>query len=182
MKNRTKTRFSAWKMLAALPVAAMLMAFGSHSSSDNAKTDAVYGNKIMTIDYHKEGGKQLLFGTIGYYHCHSKLVLVENCWEGTVTCQGEGWATSWRNWELSDIETSKGKVNGNVLGSNEKRMLRAVDRKLRKSEAEGKMVRSVRCKAEEGMVDLAFIVNWSNGNSNGDADITLTVKEVIKKN
>ena len=107
---------------------------------------------------------------------------MENCWEGTVTCQGEGWATSWRNWELSDIETSKGKVNGNVLGSNEKRMLRAVDRKLRKSEAEGKMVRSVRCKAEEGMVDLAFIVNWSNGNSNGDADITLTVKEVIKKN
>ena len=180
MMNITKMRFGAWKMLAALTVAAVLMAFGSHSSSNNAKTDTVYGNKLMTIDYHKEGGKQLLFGTIGYYHCQSKLVLVDNSWEGTVTCQGEGWATSWRNWELSDIETSKGKVNGKVLGSNEKRMLRAVDRKLRKGEAEGKMVRSVRCKAEEGMVDLAFIVNWSNGTPNGDADITLTVQEVIE--
>ena len=169
------------EFLAALALGAMLMAFGSHSSSDKAKTDAVYGNKLMTINYHKEGGKQLLFGTIGYYHCQSKLVLVDNSWEGTVTCQGEGWATSWRNWELSDIETSKGKVNGKVLGDKEKRMLQAVDRKLRKGKAEGKVVRSVRCKAEEGMVDLTFIVNWSNGNSNGDADITLTVKEVIKK-
>ena len=168
------------KSLAALALGAMLMAFGSHSSSDNAKTDAVYGNKIMNIDYHKEGGKQLLFGTIGYYHCHSKLVLMDNCWEGTVTCQGEGWATSWRNWELSDIETSKGMVNGKVLRKNEKRMLRAVDRILRKGETEGKMIRSVRCKAEEGMVDLAFIVNWSNGKPNGDADITLTVTEVIE--
>ena len=168
------------KSLAAVVLGAMLMAFGSHSSSNNAKTDTVYGNKLMTIDYHKEGGKQLLFGTIGYYHCQSKLVFMDNSWEGTVTCQGEGWATSWRNWELSDIETSKGKVNGKVLGSNEKRMLRAVDRKLRKGEADGKMVRSVRCKAEEGMVDLAFIVNWSNGTPNGDADITLTVQEVIE--
>ena len=42
------------------------------------------------------------------------------------------------------------------------------------------MIRSVRCKAEEGMVDLAFIVHWSNGKPNGDADITLTVTEVIE--
>lgn len=183
MMNKTKTRFGAWKVLAALPVAAVLIAFGCQSNGGGAKTDAVYGNRLMTIKYHKEGGKQSLFNGFCYNKVESSF---EHYIEGLpldakVECSGEGAEPSYGAWELAEpaITTSKGGMDGKVISRNEKKMIKAIDRKLRNGEAEGSLVRRVRGKAELGSVDLALIATWRNGKPNGDADIKLVVKEVV---
>lgn len=178
MMNRKKSRFGAWKLLAALPVAAMLMAFGCRTDGGGGnETGGLDGNTLITVNYHKAGGKRLPFIGLGYLTCHSKLDLVGEQWVGSVTCQGEGWGTSYHNWELSEFTTSKGRTNGRVLNRYEKRLINDIDRQLRDGKAEGMVSRTTTVRADGGRTVLAFTATWSNGNRNGDADITLTVRE-----
>ena len=183
MMNKTKTRFGAWKVLAVLPVAAVLMAFGCQADGGGTKTEAVYGNRLMTIDYHKEGGKPSLFNGFCYNRVRGTFKEYPEGLplEGKVECSGEGAESSYGAWELAGpaITTAKGGMDGKVIGRNEKGIMRAIDRRLRKGEAEGRIVRRVHGKAEEGRVDLALIATWRNGKPNGDADIKLVVKEVV---
>ena len=177
MMNKTKTRFGAWKLLAVLPVAALLMAFGGRTEN-GAKVDNLYGNTLLVVDYHREGGKLLPFGGIGYNHVKGN-IKEYNRYEATVTCSDAGVISSYGAWEISEVATTKGVMDGKVLNRNEKRMLMAVDRKLRGGQAEGQLVRHVRAKAAEGNVKLTFIATWRRGNTQGDAEIKLTVKEVV---
>jgi len=179
MIKRKKTRFCAWKLLSVVPIAVVLMAF-SCRDDDVAigVAEGQQGKAIMTINYHKEGGKKLPFVGFGYYTCHSQLELDEGSrWVGNVTCTGEGWATSDHNWELSDFSTTKGNADGRVLNRNEKRLLKAIDRQLLDGKTEGALYHNASVKAEQGTIDLTFAAVWRNGNTNGDADITLSVWE-----
>ena len=178
MMNKTKTRYGAWKLLAVLPVAAALLLMGSKPAEAAATPDG-HSRTLMTVNYHKAGGKKLPFIGLGYNQCQSKLDLVDGIrWEGTVTCQGEGWATSHHNWELSDFKTSKGRTDGRVLTRYEKKLLKTVDKELLTGGSRsGTLSRSTRVKAEDGMVNLVFTATWRNGNRQGDADITLLVAE-----
>lgn len=180
MMNKTKTRYGAWKVLALLPVVAVLMAFGCRPTGD-VKSSDILGNTLMTIDYHKEGGRRLPFGGLGYNHVKATFVETTPYFRGTVTCSGEGVESSYGAWELAGpaIGTTKGVMEGYALSRQEKRIIQAVDRKLRGGQAEGTIVRRVRGAAEEGKVDLALVASWRNGNRQGDADITLTVKELM---
>lgn len=179
MMNKQKSRFGAWKALAVLPVAAALMAFGGRSDSDYT-TDGVSGKTLVTVNYHKAGAKKLPFIRFGYLSCHSKLDLVDgDRWEGTVTCQGEGWGTSYNNWELSDFFTSKGKADGRMLNRYEKRLLKDVDRQLDKGLDNGSLACLAQVKAEQGDVDMLCTATWENGTANGDADIVLCFSEVV---
>lgn len=181
--NKTKTCFGAWKVLAALPVAAVLMAFGFQADGGGTKTDAVYGNRLMTIKYHKEGGKPSLFNGFCYNKVESSFLHYTEGLplDAKVECSGEGGEHCYGAWELAGpaITTSKGGMDGKVISRNEKKMIKAIDRRLRKGEAEGRLVHRVRGKANEGNVDLAFIATWHNGKPNGDADIKLVVKEMV---
>lgn len=178
MMKRKKTRFGAWKMLVLLPVAALLMAFGSRIDAGQTTTDVGQGRTILEINYSKQGGMKMPFIGLGYRNCHSKLDLeADGAFRGNVSCSGEGWGTSWHNWELSDFMTSKGRANGKVLNRMEKSLLRSVDRQIKHGVANGSLSRKAKVRADEGRVDVVFTAAWQNGTPTGDAEILFTVKE-----
>lgn len=65
MMNKKKSRFGAWKLLAVLPVAALVMAFGCRTV-DAEVPDDTYNSTLLTVNYQRVGGKALPFGGIGY--------------------------------------------------------------------------------------------------------------------
>lgn len=173
MMNRKKSRFGAWKLLAALPVAALLMTVGCKPAEAAPTTDG-HGNTVLTVNYHREGGKQQPFGRTCYNHVHSEIVKKDFPLIFNVTCSGEGAIASYGTWELSDIYMS----GGRVLNRYEKKVIKAVDRQLRSGIAEGSLSRTTTVRAVDGRKRLIFTATWSNGKPNGDADITLTISEV----
>ena len=178
MMKRKKTRFGAWKTLALLPVAALLMAFGSRTDAGQATTETGHGRTLLEISYSKQGGLKLPLVGFGYLNCHSKLDLdADGAFRGNVSCSGEGWGTSWHNWELSDFTTSKGRAKGKVLNRMEKRMLKEIDRQIEKGVASGSLSRKTKVKTDEGRVGIVFTAIWQHGTPMGDAEILFTVKE-----
>ena len=173
MMNRKKTRFGAWKLLATLPVTAVLMLVGC-KPVEAAPTTGGYGNTVLTVNYHREGGKQQPFGKTCYNHVHSEIVKKDFPLIFNVTCSGEGAIASYGTWELSDIYMS----GGRVLNRYEKKVIKAVDRQLRNGIAEGSLSRTTTVRAVNGRTRLLFTATWHNGKPNGDADITLTISEV----
>lgn len=173
MMNRKKSRFGAWKLLAALPVTAVLMLVGC-KPVEAAPTTGGYGNTVLTVNYHREGGKQQPFGKTCYNHVHSEIVKKDFPLIFNVTCSGEGAIASYGTWELSDIYMS----GGRVLNRYEKKVIKAVDRQLRNGIAEGSLSRTTTVRAVNGRTRLLFTATWHNGKPNGDADITLTISEV----
>lgn len=173
MMNRKKSRFGAWKLLAALPVAALLMTVGCKPAEAAPTTDG-HGNTVLTVNYHREGGKQQPFGRTCYNHVCSEIVKKDFPLIFNVTCSGEGAIASYGTWELSDIYMS----GGRVLNRYEKKVIKAVDRQLRNGIAEGSLSRTTTVRAVDGRKRLIFTATWSNGKPNGDADITLTIKEI----
>lgn len=178
MKNK-KSRFGAWKLLAALPLAALLMAFGCQSEMFDSHT--AQGKTLLSVKYHKEGGKRHLLTGLGYNKVQSQCTGYYPV-QFTVTCSGEGYEPSHGTWEISELQTSKGVIDGRELNRYEKKLLRAVDRKLRIGERQGALSFYKHIKAEEGNADLCFNASWKNGNANGDADITLMVMEDADSN
>ena len=173
MMNRKKSRFGAWKLLATLPVTAVLMLVGC-KPVEAAPTTGGYGNTVLTVNYHREGGKQQPFGKTCYNHVHSEIVKKDFPLIFNVTCSGEGAIASYGTWELSDIYMS----GGRVLNRYEKKVIKAVDRQLRNGIAEGSLSRTTTVRAVNGRTRLLFTATWHNGKPNGDADITLTISEV----
>ena len=173
MMNRKKTRFGAWKLLATLPVAVLMMMVGCKPAVAAPAIDG-YGNTVLTVNYHREGGKHQLFGGTCYNHVSSEIVKKDFPLIFNVTCSGEGAIASYGTWELSDIYMS----GGRVLNRYEKKVIKAVDRQLRNGIAEGSLSRTTTVRAVNGRTRLLFTATWSNGKPNGDADITLTISEV----
>ena len=175
MMNKQKSRFGAWKLLAALPLAVVLMAVGcqpANAESSGVKT----GEGLMTVTYNRTGGKPLPFGGIGYNSIRSQ-------WNPTlrevqVDCNGKGAEHSYGAWEIDPIPTSRGVVDGQVLSRNEKKVIQAVDRELRRGHTSGTLDRTTTVKTDNGDVTLCFAAAWQDGNRQGDAVIKLWVIEV----
>lgn len=179
MMKQKKSRFGAWKLLAALPLAVLLMAFGCQSEMLDSHT--AQGKTLLTVKYHKEGGKRHLLSGLGYNKVQSQCVGYYPM-QITVNCSGEGYEPSHGTWEISELQTSKGVIDGRELNRYEKKLLRAVDRKLRIGERQGALSFYKHIKAEGSNADLCFNASWKNGNANGDADITLMVMEDADSN
>lgn len=175
MMNKTKSRFGAWKPLAALPLVVVLMMVGCRTA--NAEPAGVQtGEGLLTVTYHRTGGKPLPFGGIGYNSIHSQ-------WNPTlqevrVDCKGEGAEHSYGAWEIDQLPTSRGVVDGRVLSRNEKNVIQAVDRELRRGHSSGTLDRTTTVKTDDGDVTLCFAAAWQDGTRQGDADIKLWVIEV----
>ena len=175
MMNKTKSRFGAWKPLAALPLVVVLMMVGCRTA--NAEPAGVQtGEGLLTVTYHRTGGKPLPFGGIGYNSIHSQ-------WNPTlqevrVDCKGEGAEHSYGAWEIDPLQTSKGMVDGQVLSRNEKKVIQAVDRELRRGHSSGTLDRTTTVKTDNGDVTLCFAAAWQDGTRQGDAVIKLWVVEV----
>ncbi len=175
MMNKTKSRFGAWKPLAALPLVVVLMMVGCRTA--NAEPAGVQtGEGLLTVTYHRTGGKPLPFGGIGYNSIHSQ-------WNPTlqevrVDCKGEGAEHSYGAWEIDQLPTSRGVVDGRVLSRNEKSVIQAVDRELRRGHSSGTLDRTTTVKTDDGDVTLCFAAAWQDGTRQGDADIKLWVVEV----
>ena len=175
MMNKTKTRFGAWKPLAALPLVVVLMMVGCRTA--NAEPAGVQtGEGLLTVTYHRTGGKPLPFGGIGYNSIHSQFS--PTLQEVRVDCKGEGAAHSYGAWEIDQLPTSRGLVDGKVLSRNEKKVIQAVDRELRRGHSSGTLDRTTTVKTDNGDVTLCFAAAWQDGNRQGDAVIKLWVVEV----
>lgn len=175
MMNKQKSRFGAWKALAVLPVAALLMAVGCNNA-EAAAAEVQPGRTLLRVNYNRTGGKALPFGGIGYNKVSGQWNR-EYLQSVQVTCSGEGLNRSYDTWEISEFQTTKGLVDGKVLNRNERKLIKAIDRNLRNGKVGGTIVRHARVKATEGKVDLAFVATWMGGNSQGDADILIKVIE-----
>ena len=175
MMNKTKTRFGAWKLLAALPLVVVLMMVGCRTA--NAEPAGVQsGECLLTVTYHRTGGKPLPFGGIGYNSIHSQSSLTLQ--EVRVDCKGKGAEHSYGAWEIDPLQTSKGMVDGQVLSRNEKKVIQAVDRELRRGHSSGTLDRTTTVKTDNGDVTLCFAAAWQDGTRQGDAVIKLWVVEV----
>ena len=169
MMNKQKSRFGAWKALAVLPVAALLMMVGCNNA-EAASAEVQPGQTLLHVNYNRTGGKALPFGGIGYNKVNGQWNR-ETLQSVEVSCSGEGVSRSYGTWEISELQTSKGLIDGKTLNGNERKLIKAIDRKLRKGKTEGRLVRHARAKAPEGTVDLAFVATWN------DADIQINVIE-----
>lgn len=177
MMKRTKTRFGAWKMLVALPLAALLMVVGCNNAYSAITSATLKGHTLLTVTYSRTDGKRLPFGGVGYNKVRGE-------WDSQslanvkVYCSGQGGEHSYGTWGISEFQTSKGLVNGKILNRYEKKLLKAIDRELlHNGKSSGSLSYITKAKADRGRVYLSFTANWRNGKPNGDADITLTVME-----
>ncbi|MCR4829761.1 MAG: M56 family metallopeptidase [Bacteroidales bacterium] len=179
MMKQKKSRFGAWKLLAALPVAALLMALGNTTAEANV-TDALSGHTLLSVTYNRTGGKPLPFGGVGYSKVYSHAI--RNQQELTtikVECTGRGPIRSWGAWSFSQFETSEGVIDGRTISRNERKLIKAVDKELRQGHASGTLSQSAEVKICKGKTTkLLFTATWENGNANGDVDITMKVSEL----
>lgn len=176
MMNKTKTRFGAWKLMAALPVVALLLLLGCRPTEAMA-TESQQGHTLLNVTYNRTGGKQLPLGGVGYNKVCSQLSQ-QDLSTIQVTCSGQGAIRSYGTWEISDLQTTKGLINGRVLSRYERKLIKEVDKELRKGNVSGTVGRTVTVDVCKGVtVPLLFTATWENGSPNGDADITLRISE-----